>query len=244
MKKDHRTIIKKIRRKLLLFAPLVFLIVFIFTANHGLAVNFEASVKIPGFEDGNIGGMGIANYINAIYKYSVGIGAILATVILMFGGIRWITAGGNASSIDSAKAWIFAALSGLLLLLFTYSILYIINPQLVEFQSISLPKPDNEEYAAPDTTQGCCLVTISGGTRRALNVTQSVCTEYGNDGNFAAGKVSNETNDGCATPCPGECNNDYIGGCPNSATKGEGYCAIGICCIHVTTGYEELDEID
>ena len=76
----------------------------------------------------------IAQYIRAIYKYAIGIIGILAAVVLMVGGVMWIVAGGNASAIGEAKAWIGASLTGLLLALMSYLILATINPALIDLR--------------------------------------------------------------------------------------------------------------
>jgi hypothetical protein len=98
----------------------------------------------------------IAEYVQAIYKYLIGIIGILAVVVMMFGGIRWIVAGGNAASITEAKAWIGASLTGLVLVLTSYTILYYINPNLISFKAlgISMVKPDVGAEAATFTSGG------------------------------------------------------------------------------------------
>jgi len=90
----------------------------------------------------------IGKYIRAIYKYAIGFVGIIAAVVLMFGGILWITAGGSAERIGEAKAWIAASLTGLILALLSYLILATINPALVNF-TISGIKP--AEPTAPPT---------------------------------------------------------------------------------------------
>ena len=84
----------------------------------------------------------LPKYIRAIYKYAIGIVGILATVVLMFGGILWIVAGGNAERVGNAKSWIGASLTGLILVLCSYMILKTINPALVSFQPIEVKKVD------------------------------------------------------------------------------------------------------
>lgn len=76
---------------------------------------------------------GIAEYIHAIYNYAIAVVGIFAVVIMMFGGIAWIAAAGNAERIGEAKAWIGASLTGLLLTLCSWMILKTVNPALVEF---------------------------------------------------------------------------------------------------------------
>ena len=88
----------------------------------------------------------IAEYIKAIYKYALGIVGILATVVLMFGGVLWIIAGGNAERITNAKSWITAALTGLVLALTSYMILYIVNPGLVNFRVTPVTSVEEMKY--------------------------------------------------------------------------------------------------
>lgn len=80
----------------------------------------------------------IAEYISWIYKYAIGVIGILATVVMMIGGIMWIVAGGNAGRITEAKAWIGASVTGLILALCSYTILWQINPDLVKFDPLSI----------------------------------------------------------------------------------------------------------
>lgn len=130
---------------LLIFVlQILFLTLFLTSSQQALATQFTPQISIgTDFQAGeakNITETSIGEYIAAIYKYAIGIVGILATVILMYGGVRWITSGGNSEKIGDAKAWIGAALSGLVLALASFLILATINPALVEIQSIS-PTP-------------------------------------------------------------------------------------------------------
>lgn len=99
----------------------------------------------------------IGDYINAIYKYAIGIVGILAAVVLMFGGVLWITAGGNAERVGNAKSWIGAALTGLVLTLASYTILYTVNPDLVNFKitKIQNVEGDKETIISDDRYSYC-----------------------------------------------------------------------------------------
>ncbi len=81
----------------------------------------------------------IADYIARIYQYVVGIGGILATVMIIFGGIVYLTAGGNPGRIGEAKEYISNALIGLVLLFTSYLLLQTINPALVRLQMPAVP---------------------------------------------------------------------------------------------------------
>ncbi|MFH1326249.1 MAG: hypothetical protein ABIH48_02160 [Candidatus Falkowbacteria bacterium] len=88
--------------------------------------------------DGQTSVRGIAEYISLVYKYGTGVVGIVAAVVLMFGGILWLTAGGNTGQVQTAKEWIKAALLGLILALLSYMILLTINPDLVSFDEITI----------------------------------------------------------------------------------------------------------
>lgn len=80
----------------------------------------------------------IGEYINWLYNYSIGIIALLAIIAIMIGGFYWLLAGGNASRVSEAKSWINAALSGLVLALSSYILLFTINSNLVSLPSIKM----------------------------------------------------------------------------------------------------------
>lgn len=73
---------------------------------------------------------GFPEYLQAIYNLFVGISGILAVIMIMFGGFQWLIAGGNPTKITGAKTQILSALAGLTLLLASYTILNVINPNL------------------------------------------------------------------------------------------------------------------
>ena len=94
---------------------------------------FETVSCEPG-KDCQIGWIG--QYVGALYRYGVGLAAILAVVMIMVGGFLWLTSGGNQNQVSRAKEFIVSALTGLLLALFSFMILYTVNPRLVQLESI------------------------------------------------------------------------------------------------------------
>lgn len=86
------------------------------------------------------GGSGIAKYIQAFYVYSLGALGIFATTMIMWGGLKWIVAGGNSSDISAAKSIITNAVFGLCLGLLSYVILFTVNPALVQLSPPVLKK--------------------------------------------------------------------------------------------------------
>ncbi len=111
---------------------------------------FRPNITIPGskFIAGQevvINGDTIGEWIAAFYVFFVGIAGILATVMIMWGGYKYITSFGNATRTQGAKDTITQALIGLAMTLGAYIILLTINPNLVQFKSLTLaPIPSHE----------------------------------------------------------------------------------------------------
>lgn len=93
----------------------------------------------------------LGEYITGIINYAMGIVSILAVVVMMFGGIIWLTAAGNQTQITSAKGWIGASLTGLVIALSSYLILYTINPSLTTFNPLKVTIVKPEPVTTPST---------------------------------------------------------------------------------------------
>jgi hypothetical protein len=141
----------KLLPKILKFFFIIILLMELFGANFILSTGhkvraadatFTPQVGIPNspFSQGKIYTFNtnstkpIAEYIQSIYKYAIGIVGILATVVMMVGGVMWIMSGGNTTAASEAKAWISASLTGLVLTLCSYLILATVNPALTNFK--------------------------------------------------------------------------------------------------------------
>lgn len=70
-------------------------------------------------------------YIAALYRFFAGVIGVIAAFMVLYGGFKWITAGGNASRVQDAKDNIYSAIIAIVLTLGSYLLLYVINPQLV-----------------------------------------------------------------------------------------------------------------
>ncbi|MCK4454333.1 hypothetical protein KAU51_03235 [Candidatus Parcubacteria bacterium] len=88
----------------------------------------------------------LPEYIKYIFNFSIILGAILASAVLVFGGIRWLLSAGSPTAIGEAKSWMFSGITGLVLLLGSYVILTAINPDLVIFGEMEPLKPANGVY--------------------------------------------------------------------------------------------------
>jgi hypothetical protein len=82
-------------------------------------INTAFEVAIPGLS------------ISNIFGYSLGIGAVIAFVIIVYAGLLYSTSMGNAGIQSDAKARIRAALTGLVILATGFLLLNTINPEIV-----------------------------------------------------------------------------------------------------------------
>lgn len=80
----------------------------------------------------------IAVYIKAIYNYFLLIGGLVAVIALMAGGVIWLVSAGNTSRISEAKSWVTGSITGIVILLSSYILLYQINPNLINFRPLEI----------------------------------------------------------------------------------------------------------
>lgn len=129
----------------------------------------QPRIKIPGLQFSEIDIQGqrgssqslsvpfIGEYIAAAYRYATIVGAIVAVIFIIYGGIQWTISGGNASVIEVAKKKISGALIGLTLLVLTYTLLSFVNPNLVSFKNLLITyipgKYDLDKVVYTDKTE-------------------------------------------------------------------------------------------
>ncbi len=82
------------------------------TQGDGAAFASEA-----GLSSGNL-----VDTISSIIRMALGFLGIIAVVIILLGGFKWMTAGGNDDKVKKAKALIFQGIIGLVIVLSSYAI--------------------------------------------------------------------------------------------------------------------------
>ena len=142
------------------------------------SLQFQTQIAIPGSEltgtvnvgeyDGSdkIKSNLAARYIAALYDYGLAVAAILAAIVLMGGGLLWLTSGGNDAKITKAKEMIIGSVSGLVILFFSWIILNTINPDLLKLKTISTGVQAKRSYlncCDPETGPSSTLVEIKNG---------------------------------------------------------------------------------
>ncbi len=99
-----------------------------------------------------------AKYIVAIYNWSIRAIVLLAIIMIMVAGSKWMWAGGNAAAITQAKNQITSALIGLVIAIGSYTLLNFINPSLVRLGSLEI-KPVEERTGQPPIETSCQSAT-------------------------------------------------------------------------------------
>lgn len=73
----------------------------------------------------------IRTTIARIIKVAMSLLGIVAVVIVLIGGFKWMTAGGNDDQVGEAKKWIFSGVIGLAIILSAYALASFVINQLV-----------------------------------------------------------------------------------------------------------------
>lgn len=120
----------------------------------------DPAVPIPGVrftpateEGGEISVPFLAQYIAGVYRLSVGLGAILAAIMIVYGGFTYLLSA-SLPEVKEGKSIIQDAFIGLIVLLSSYLILKTINPALVELQPIRVSRVQAEQPAVTDPFTG------------------------------------------------------------------------------------------
>lgn len=113
----------KISKHLISFAILAFLFVPLLTlpAAAQTTANFGLDNVNEGL-DGTLSNSDPRAIIGRIINVALGFLGVIAVAIILLGGFKWMTAGGNEEKIESAKKLLTAAIIGLVIILLAWAI--------------------------------------------------------------------------------------------------------------------------
>lgn len=123
---------------------LIFLISFLVLPNISLAVDCNGSdnrlnLCYPSFQNFSLTlDMPLNQIVAWFYYFIIGVAGLAAFVMLVTGGVKYLTSAGNPSAIGDAKDQIKSALLGLLIILMSWLILQVINPDLTVLGPVEL----------------------------------------------------------------------------------------------------------
>lgn len=149
-------------------------------------MRFIPEIPIPGLFEGEwvVDGTMIARYIRVLFITFIWAVGIIATVMVVYGGIKWVAAAGNPSKINDARDVINSAVIGVIIALSSIVLLNIINPRLSSFRTLTITPVNRVEFNFDEDdgspTTGDTVPAGMSYTPPALNSNQTCTTRGGN----------------------------------------------------------------
>jgi hypothetical protein len=107
---------------------------------------------IPGIPEEIGSNFKLGDFLNASFKLGLAVAATLAVIMITIGGLQYMTTDSIYGKTEGRDK-IQDAITGLLIALLIWLILFTINPNLLNFD-IKIPRPENFDTSAfPETTQ-------------------------------------------------------------------------------------------
>ena len=106
-----------------------------------LNILFPASALAQEGQGPCAGSENLAKCIVNIYRWALGVAVLLALTMIIFAGYLYMTAGGDAQRVASAKEKFMGAFIGIIILFAAVLILRTINPDLVLLPEDPIPLP-------------------------------------------------------------------------------------------------------
>ncbi|HVN26547.1 MAG TPA: pilin [Candidatus Paceibacterota bacterium] len=178
------------------------------------------------------------SFIKSFYQFALAIGGLAAFGAMVFGGIKYMSSGGNPSMQSEAKEWLWGAILGVALLAGAYLILSTIDPALTTLNLPSLQgisTSGNQQgggcsAACPQgtvCTNGSCEnaagAVFCGGRSTGQCPQGQICA---NDGDYAHPSYACHSTNPADYTCGGDPPNSHYGTCApnlhcvNVATQG------------------------
>ncbi len=145
-------------------------------------------------------------YIAGIYRWFSGAIGVFATVMIFYGGIVWLTAGGNRSRVQSAKEVIFSSLIAVVIALGSYLLLYTISPRLVNLRPPALKVTQRIDQEFVEFI-GLCGENVDGVVIGKADTPcgEAYILESGNDNNPPKACMGVKCSTGVLPPTPKVC---------------------------------------
>lgn len=169
------------------------------------AVTAKTKISIGGEQEFE----GLAQFVAFIYRYGMSLAAVLAILVIIFAGVQWTISGGSSEAISSAQHKIYGAVIGLVVLAVSYTILYTINPDLVNLRPPNIWMINTQKIAAPF----CGEITNSQISKTPSNKTGQLLSTEQKKAGFSVLSPDNfespTSTDAQGNPTSGICGNDY-----------------------------------
>lgn len=167
-----------------LIAAAAGLFVLFAVAHPALALNLN--LGYPEFGGINLNeDQSLPQLIGWLYYAMIGISGLAAFAMLVAGGVQWMSSAGNTSALSAAKKRIENAAVGLLLVLTSYLIIQVVNPDLLQPNLPDIPKAvvvrDDAQEGAQEEPPVLAALEINGQTESItinLDTTNKILIEW------------------------------------------------------------------
>jgi len=160
----------------------------------------------------------IQTYIPGIFKLAIGIASVLAVLMIIIGGVEYITTDAIQGKSDG-KARIQNALLGLVLVLVSWILLYTINPKLTVFNLNVETRTSNQTSGSDNYTSGIGGYDSGGTNSNTTDNTNYNNGEYNDGTNYIEGTKNPLTKPNLDTSGIGEDSSVGSGDTPNDGTN-------------------------
>ena len=117
---------------------LIFLCFFPLITNGATEVEWPSVPKIGGESMTISDSTTLPELVSYLFTFSIMIAGLAAFSMFIFGGMKYLTSAGNAAAQNDARDMITSAVVGLLLLLGSYLLLQLINPDILILKPLNV----------------------------------------------------------------------------------------------------------
>ena len=96
----------------------------------------------------------LGEYVSGVYNLAIKMGGLIAAIMLMVGGILWLVSGGDVSKVSQAKDILADSIIDINILLSSYLLLALVNPNLVNFNELDLNVAQDKNFPDTEATEG------------------------------------------------------------------------------------------
>jgi len=142
----------------------------------------------------------IKGRIASIVNIALGFLGIIAVILIIFSGFKWMTAQGNEEQVTQAKATIKNAVIGIGIIFLAFTI--------SKFTITELSETTNGGGSQTTSTPKSCIYNFSGCNQLCVGISNGSCSNTypwpacGANGGNSTGNLSNELPGSCSVTCP------------------------------------------
>lgn len=202
---------------------------------------YNPLIRIPGLPA--TGTITLSMYLVGLYNFLVSIVGIVAVMMMIIGGMRYITAGGSSTALSEAKEIVASAVYGLILAIFAWLIIAAINPDVLYIKQPGLNSVSLSSMACVRNYSNIGACTCSDGTPIGAFTsevecnnackTQNHCYSGADQTCISSGSVNNtKSEEFGAAPNYGQCLCiDGVKLAPGGSPTCEQACAVSNCMV-------------